>query len=298
MRVFVTGATGFVGSAVVQELLGAGHQVLGLARSDSGARSLAATGAEVHRGDVQDLDSLRRGAAQADAVIHTAFIHDFSKFKENCEIDRHAIAALGSALEGSSKPLIVTSGTGLLRGDRAVTEDDTSPSGPNAVPRVASEESADAIKARGVNVSVMRLPPSVHGVGDHGFVPMLIAMAREKGASAYIGEGGNVWPAVHRLDAARLYRLALEQNPGPRRYHAVAETGVPFKEIATVIGRRLGIPVVSKSKEEAAQHFTWFAHFAAMDNLASSEQTRKATGWAPTQPGLIADIDRPQYFGG
>ncbi len=295
MRVFVTGATGFVGSAVVQELLGAGHQVLGRVRSDDAAKALAATGAAVHRGDVQDLDSLASGAKTADAVIHTAFIHDFSRFKDCCEIDRRAIAALGEAIEGSAKPLIVTSGTGLFRADRPVTEDDTYASG-NPNPRVASEESADAVKARGVNVSVMRLPPPVHGDGDHGFVPMLIGMAREKGASAYIGEGRNLWPAVHRFDAARLYRLALEKDAGPRRYHAVAEQGVPFKEIATVIGRRLGVPVVSKTPEQAPQHFTWFAHFAAMDNLSSSAQTQAVTGWSPTGPGLIADIDRPAYF--
>ena len=296
MRVFVTGATGFVGSAIVQELIGAGHQVLGLVRSDDKAKALAATGAEVHRGDVQDLASLRAGAAEADAVIHTAFIHDFTKFKENCEIDRHAIAALGEALEGSSRPLIVTSGTGLLRRDRAVTEDDTYTSGPNAIPRIATEESADAVKARGVNVSVMRLPPSVHGAGDHGFVPMLVNLAREKGVSATVGAGSNVWPAVHRFDAARLYRLALEKNAGPRRYHAVAEEGVPFKEIATVIGKRLGVSVVAKSPEEAATHFGWFAHFAAMGNLASSGQTQALTGWQPKEIGLIADIDA-HYFG-
>jgi nucleoside-diphosphate-sugar epimerase len=293
MRVFVTGATGFVGSAVVQDLLDAGHTVIGLVRSDAGAKSLAGTGAAVHRGDVQDLDSLRSGAAQADAVIHTAFIHDFSRFQESCEIDRRAITALGEALAGSSRPLIVTSGTGLLPSGRRTTEDDA-PAG--AMPRIATEEAATAIQARGINVSVMRLPPSVHGDGDHGFIPMLIGMAREKGASAYIGAGCNHWGGVHRSDAARLYRLAIEKNAGPARYHATAEEGVPFKEIATVIGRRLGVPVVSKSPEEAKAHFTWFAHFAAMDNLASSAKTRAMTGWQPTGPGLIADIDRDAYF--
>jgi nucleoside-diphosphate-sugar epimerase len=292
MRVFVTGATGFVGSAVVQELMTAGHQVIGLVRSDAGAKSLATTGATVHRGDVQDLDSLKSGAAAADAVIHTAFIHDFSKFKESCEIDRLAITALGEALAGSSRPLIVTSGTGLLPPGRATEDDAPLPTHP----RVASEEAAEAVKARGVNVSVMRLPPSVHGDGDHGFVPLLIGMAREKGVSAMIGAGNNVWAAVHRFDAAKLYRLALEKGKGPTRYHATAEEGVQFKEIAGVIGRRLGVPVVAKSPEEAAQHFTWFAHFAAMDALASSAKTRASTGWNPTGPGLIADIDRDAYF--
>ena len=293
MRVFVTGATGFVGSAVVQDLLDAGHQVIGLVRSDAGAKSLAATGATVHRGDVQDLDSLKSGAAQADAVIHTAFIHDFSKFKESCEIDRRAITALGETLKGSARPLIVTSGTGLLPSGRMVTEDDASLP---TYPRVASEQAAEAMRAEGVNVSVMRLPPSVHGDGDHGFVPMLIGMAREKGVSATIGEGRNHWGAVHRSDAARLYRLAIEKSTGLARYHATAEEGVPFKEIATVIGRRLGVPVVSKTPEEAQAHFTWFAHFAAMDSVASSAKTRAMTGWAPKGPGLIADIDRDAYF--
>jgi len=293
MRVFVTGATGFVGSAVVQNLLDAGHQVIGLVRSDAGAKALAATGATVHRGDVQDIDSLKSGAAQADAVVHTAFIHDFSKFKESCETDRRAITAMGEALKGSARPLIVTSGTGLLPSGRVVTEDDV----PLPThPRVASEQAAEAMRAEGVNVSVMRLPPSVHGDGDHGFVPLLIGMAREKGVSAFIGEGRNVWAGVHRLDAASLYRLAIEKGVGPARYHATAEEGIPFKEIAGVIGKRLGVPVVSKSPEEAAQHFTWFAHFAAMDALASSAKTRAATGWQPTGPGLIADIDRDAYF--
>jgi nucleoside-diphosphate-sugar epimerase len=298
MRVFVTGATGFVGSAVVRELLGAGRQVLGLVRSDASAKALAATGAEVHRGDVEDLDSLRTGAASADAVIHTAFIHDFSRFKEVCEIDRRAIAALGSALEGSERPLIVTSGTGLLggKGKAKVTEDEVHGGGADAIPRVATEEATAELAKRGVRVAAMRLPPSVHGDGDHGFVPMLINLAREKGVSAYVGEGDNVWPAVHRLDAAMLYRRALETGVTAARYHAVAEEGVPFREIAAVIGRRLNIPVVSKSPDEAAAHFGWFAHFAAMDNLASSAKTRELTGWQPKQPGLIADVDRAAYF--
>ncbi|MBN9083164.1 MAG: 3-beta hydroxysteroid dehydrogenase [Rhizobiales bacterium 62-17] len=301
MRVFVTGATGFVGSAVIQELLSAGHQVVGLARTDAAARALTAAGAQAHRGDLYDPASLRAGAAASDGVVHTAFNHDFldrdfARFKENCETERHAIEALGSALAGSDRPLIVTSGIGVLPSGRTVTEEDGSPTGPNASPRVATEEAASSQAARGVRVSVLRLPPSVHGDGDHGFVPILIGIARQKGASVYIGDGGNVWPAVHRLDAARLYRLALEQGAAEARYHAVAEEGVPFRYIAEVIGRRLNLPVVSKTREEAAEHFGRFAHFAAIDNKASSERTRKATGWQPMQTGLIADVDRARYF--
>jgi nucleoside-diphosphate-sugar epimerase len=294
MKIFVTGATGFVGSAVVQELIGAGHKVIGFVRSDAGAKSLAALGAQVHSGDLTDLESLGSGAAAADGVIHTGFIHDFSKFAENCEIDKRAIEVLGSALEGSERPLLVTSGLTTTASGRLATEEDPPLAASASYPRV-SEATAATLLKRGVRASVVRLP-QVHDTVKQGLVTYATAVARDKGVSAYVGDGLNRWSAVHRLDAARLYRLALEKQEAGARYHAVAEEGVPVRDIADAIGRGLKVPVVSKSPEEAAAHFGWLGMFVGRDLCASSVQTQERLGWRPTGPGLIADLDGVNYF--
>ncbi len=292
MKVFLTGATGFIGSAIIPELINAGHQVLGLARSEAGAKSLLAVGAQVHRGDIQDLESLRTGAAAADGVIHTAFIHDFSKFKENCEIDKRAIEALGAALAGSDRPLIVSGGTaGLSAPGQLATEDHVVP--PDfPFPRVSEQT---ALSLKGVKASVMRLP-QVHNTVKQGLVTYIIALARERGVSAYVEEGRNRWAAAHVLDVARLYRLALEKHEAGAKYHAVAEEGVPMRDIAETIGRGLKVPVVSLSQEKAAEHFGWLAMFAGADLAASSAQTRQRLGWRPTERGLISDLEKMDYF--
>jgi nucleoside-diphosphate-sugar epimerase len=295
MRIFLTGATGFIGSAIVPELISAGHQVLGLTRSDAGARSLITAGAEVHRGDLEDLESLRRGAAVSDGVIHTAFNHDFSNFVAICETDRRAIEAMGSVLVGFDRPLLITSGTGMgnTAPGQPATEENFNPNHPN--PRKASELAGVSVAARGVNVSVMRLP-QVHDTVKQGLITYLIAVAREKGVSAYVGDGLNRWPAAHRLDTARLYRLAIEKGSAGARYHAVAEEGVPVREIAEAIGRGLKVPVVAKSPEEAGEHFGWLAAFVGFDMPASSALTQQRLGWRPTGPRLISDLDHMQYF--
>jgi nucleoside-diphosphate-sugar epimerase len=293
MRVFITGATGFIGSAIVEELISAGHHVLGLARSDAGAESLITAGAQVRRGDLEDLKSLRNGASAADAVIHTAFIHDFSKFRENCEIDRRAIEALGDTLAGSDRPLIVTSGLALLAQGRLATEEDPPVPVSDNYPR-ASEHTAASLEKRGVRAIVVRLP-QVHDTVKQGLVGYAIQVAREKRVSAYVGDGLNRWAAVHRLDVAHLYRLALEKGTPGAGYQAVAEEGVTAREIAEVIGRGLKVPVVSMPSEKAAEHFGWLATFVGLDLQASSAQTRKKLGWNPTRPGLISDLEQMRY---
>lgn len=296
MKVFVTGATGFVGTAVVQELLAAGHHVLGLARSEESAKKLINAGAEVHRGDLTDFESLKSGAAVSDAVIHLGFVHDFTRFEEMCDLDKKVIETIGETLIGSDRPFLITSGTALFSKAGITTEKDLSNNHPH--PRIATENAADKMAAKGVKVAVIRLSPSVHGDGDKiGFVPLLIKIAKEKRVSAIINNGNNLWPAVHRLDAAKLYRLALE-TPFDKgvRYHAVAEQGIPLKKIASEISERLHIPMISLNEEEAVEHFSWFTHFAKLDNQTSSEITRKTLNWNPKYPTLLEDLKGSVYF--
>jgi nucleoside-diphosphate-sugar epimerase len=293
MRVFVTGATGFIGSALIPELIKAGHQVLGLSRSDAGAKALEAAGAQVQRGDLEDLDSLRRGAESSEGVIHLAFNHDFSQFAANCAMDQSAIDALGEALSGSDRPLVVTSGVALLTPGKTATEDMAIPADSH-IPRV-SEQAALAFVDKGVRASVVRLP-QVHDTVKQGLVTYLVALAREKGVSAYVADGLNRWPAVHVFDAAHLYRLVLEKGTAGGRYHAIDEEGVPLREIAEAIGRGLKVPVVAKSREEAADHFGWRTMFAGLDCPASSALTQERLGWRPTaHPGMIEDLDNMKY---
>ncbi|MEZ6030078.1 MAG: SDR family oxidoreductase [Hyphomonadaceae bacterium] len=294
MRVFVTGASGFIGSAVVPELVRAGHEVLGLARSDANVAAIEGMGAKALRGSLEDIDSLRRGAAESDGVIHLAFIHDFAKFAENGQIDKRAIEAMGETLAGTNKPLVVTSGVGLLAPGRLSTEEDVARAG-EAIPRV-SEAAAFAFADRGVRVSAVRLPQVHGGEGKAGFVGYMFEIARQKGVSAYVGDGAGRWAAAHRLDVAPVYRLALERGVAGARYHAVGDEGVRYRDIAEIIGRQLNVPVVSILAEKAAEHFGWLALFAASDAPSSSALTQQRLGWKPSHIGLIADISRPGYF--
>lgn len=296
MRVFVTGASGFVGSAVVGDLLAAGHQVLGLARSDTAEKSIREAGADVFRGSIDDPASLQRGAEQADAVIHTAFNHDFSRFKENCEADGRIIRALGAVLAGSDRRFVVTSAVGILPKGQLVTEEAAPLSGAAAHPRAASEAAVRELTAQGIHASVIRLPPTVHGERDHQFIPGLISLARKTGVSAFVGTGDNRWPAVHKTDAARLYTLALEKGVAGGCYHAVAEEGIPFRDIATTIGQGLDLPVASLTHDQATAHFGWFTHFAVMDIPVSSQKTSAELGWKPASKGLLNDMKNGDYF--
>jgi nucleoside-diphosphate-sugar epimerase len=298
MRVFVTGATGWVGSAVVGDLIEAGHQVLGLARSEKGAQALNDAGASVQRGDLSDIDSLCEGAAACDGVIHTAFQHDFAQFQANADLDRRVIEAIGDVFVGSGRPFVTTSGTlmvAMVAPGRLGTEQDAPPA---SVPRVPSELATLSLADRGVRSSVIRLPPSVHGDGDRGFMPRIIDIARESGVSAYIGDGANRWPAVHRLDAARLFRLVLEHGEAGSRYHAIGDEGIAIRDLAEVIGRQLNLPTASKTPDEAAGHFGFLAMFVGLDAPASGALTRQKLGWNPTRRGLLADLEEGRYFDG
>ncbi|WP_042300349.1 SDR family oxidoreductase [Paraburkholderia kururiensis] len=294
MRIFLTGATGFIGSALVPELIQAGHQVTGMTRSEAGAQTLSEAGAEPHHGTLEDVESLKRGAAKADAVIHLAFDHDFSRFVENCEKDKRAIAALGSVLTGSDRPLLITSGTGVGIGEHGelAREDVFNTTHPN--PRIGSEIAGNTLLDAGVNVSVMRLP-QVHDTRKQGLISVLVAIAREKGAVAYVGEGRNRWPAGHLSDVVRLYRLAIEKAERGARYQAVGEEGVSSRDIAESLGRGLKLPVVSIAPEQAQAHFGWMAMFVGMDMPASSALTQARLGWRPTGPSLISDLDQGRY---
>lgn len=294
MKIFVTGASGYIGSAVTRELLQAGHQVLGLARSDASAAALTTAGAQVLRGTLTDLDQLRQGATASDGVIHLAFIHDFSNIEASDVVDVKAVETIAAALAGSNKPFVNTSGTAMLANFRQLGVE--GPGHPDAR-RVASENTAINAAQHGVRSSVIRLTPTVHSKGDQAFIPGLIQIARTKGVSAYVGEGNNRWPAVHRSDAARLYRLAVESAPAGAYLHAVAEEGIPFRQIAEAIGRQLNIPVVGIAPTEAMSHFGWLGHFSTIDNPTSSARTRQLLNWHPTGPGLIEDLDQGHYFG-
>ncbi|MBK1896048.1 SDR family oxidoreductase [Chryseobacterium paridis] len=296
MKVFVTGATGFIGSATVKELQAGGHKVLGLARSEESAQKLRESGVEVYYGDLSQPETLTEAVEMADAVVHLGFIHDFSKFKEMCILDGQVIETIGAALKGTQKPFIITSGIGIIQKHGIVTENDH-PEG-DAIPRILTELAADKVAATGVQVAVVRLPPVVHDLGDKiGFIPSLIGIAKAKGFSAYIENGDNLWPAVHRQDAAKLFRLAVEKHSGSgTRYHGVAEQGIEFRKIAEMIGSKLGLPTQSIAAADVAEHFTWFTHFAKFNIQASSTVTQEKLDWHPNQIDLLSELEGNVYF--